>query len=377
MDVRVADVAEDHVVERVLAQALRDSTPAFRDCAPAGPRSRNSSFMKPRRRTVSFTSSGRAWRKRRNRSRSLSLSANQLSSGGVVGPEIDVAVFLLDQQRRARRAPASPGNAGAQERERIAVEVLDHAQAGEGRATRPRRRARRRRRRGRSRRRGCPAVSEAAEPRLPSTTPERAFAADEQIDPVHAGRKADSRRCSWWCSGRGISGTGKSTWSPRWTCEHAAIHQRDAQPENVPARAAVAEAARAAGVGGDGSADARGPLGGIGRVELAACATRLACSASSDTPAPTIGAAGRDFQPLEFFQSRSTSRLAARRRRSLRCPRRRLSRESPRESRRAECSSSSARWRARTRGRRCPGSRRRLRQLARPSRTLTLRESPA
>ena len=49
----------------------------------------------------------------------------------------------------------------------------------------------------------------------------------------------------------------------------AAVHERDAQGEDVAARGSVAETARAAGIGGDVAADGGGVFGGIGGVELA------------------------------------------------------------------------------------------------------------
>ena len=48
--------------------------------------------------------------------------------GRMIGPEIDIAVLLLDQQRR-RGAAGDFGIVGPQEIERIGIEVLDHAKA--------------------------------------------------------------------------------------------------------------------------------------------------------------------------------------------------------------------------------------------------------
>ena len=88
--------------------------------------------------------------------------------------------------------------------------------------------------------------------------------------------------------GSGISGTSKSTLSPRLNFENAAVDQDNAQAENMFSRAAIAETARAAGVGRDGPADAGGAFGGIGSVELVRFCAAAACRVSSETPAPAI-----------------------------------------------------------------------------------------
>ena len=129
---------------------------------------------------------------------------------------------------------------------------------------------------------------------------ERAFAASEQIDPIHPGRER--------ISGRVLGGVGQRElghveidFVAAAHIKHAAIHQRHSQPENVAPRAAIAEAARSAGVGGDGSADAGGALGGIGRVELAGARGRRLQRFERDAGAGD-SAARADFEPLEFFE---------------------------------------------------------------------------
>ena len=150
---------------------------------------------------------------------------------------------------------------------------------------------------------------------------ERALAAREQVDPIHAGREQVSG---------GVLG-GVREWHRRnreielvaaLHVQNAAVHQRDAQAKNVFARAAVAKTARPAGIGGDGAADAGGALGGIGRIELIGARSRGLKRFERD-PRAGDRAAGRDVQPLELLERYRTSRLAARCRRSVRCARRR------------------------------------------------------
>ena len=113
---------------------------------------------------------------------------------------------------------------------------------------------------------------------------ERAFAAREQVDPVHAGRQR--------ISGGVLGGVGQRQlrhieidFVAAMHLEHAAVHQRHSQAENVTACAAIAKAARSAGVGGDSAADAGGALGRVGRIELA-------------------GARGRSLQRIERYSRR-------------------------------------------------------------------------
>ena len=148
---------------------------------------------------------------------------------------------------------------------------------------------------------------------------ERAFAAREQIDPIHAGRQR--------ISGGVLGGVGQRQlgnieidFVAAAHLEHAAVHQRDSQPENVPARAAVAKAARSAGVGGDGSADAGGALGGIGRIELAGARGLGLQRIQRYAWARRWRGPGR-FPAAGIFRARPPIRLAARSRRSIRCAR--------------------------------------------------------
>ena len=139
---------------------------------------------------------------------------------------------------------------------------------------------------------------------------ERAFAAGKQIDTIHPGRERISGCVLGGCGQRQF-GNIEINFVAAAQIEHAAIHQRDSQPQNMAAGAAVTKAARSAGVGGNGSANAGGALGGIGRIELAGARSfalqRIERHAGADNRA-----ARANFKPPEFFERDRPAALAAR-----------------------------------------------------------------
>ena len=95
---------------------------------------------------------------------------------------------------------------------------------------------------------------------------------------------------------RNLAGS-KSIASPRGI--RAPFHPRTLPATRDPAaRGAVSEAARAAGIGRDGSTDAGRSFGGVGRIELAG-ALRRGMKSLSNTPAPAM-APWMNSKPVNF-----------------------------------------------------------------------------
>ncbi len=136
----------------------------------------------------------------------------------------------------------------------------------------------------------------------------RAFAASRTDRSSPSPARADIRRCSWWC--RAAAARARRNRFCRRACTSSTrpVHQRHSQPKDMPARAAITKAARSAGVGGDGPADAGGALGRIGRVELAG-ARRGGLQLIERYARAHDRAARTDFETPEFFERDRPSAL--------------------------------------------------------------------
>ena len=126
------------------------------------------------------------------------------------------------------------------------------------------------------------------------------FGADKQVDPIHAWAQAIAAGMlgGLWNRNRRnreIHGVAPSH------IEYAAIHEDHAQSQHVPARVSVAEASRAAGVGGDSAADRGGRLGRVRRVELSR-ARGCRMKVGQQDACAGDGASLAYFQTIEFFQ---------------------------------------------------------------------------
>src|SRR5205085_6845964 len=94
-----------------------------------------------------------------------------------------------------------------------------------------------------------------------------AFAADEEIEPVHSGAQHVAGGALGDCGPRHRAGIKIDRVAAAYV-EQASIGENDAEARNPAARRAVTEAARAARITRDIAADRRAGLGWIRRIEL-------------------------------------------------------------------------------------------------------------
>ncbi len=126
------------------------------------------------------------------------------------------------------------------------------------------------------------------------------FGADKQVDPIHAWAQAIAAGMLGGLWNRNRRNREIHGVAP-FHIEHAAIHEDHAQPQHVPPRVSVAEASRAAGVGGDSAADRGGRLGRVRRIELSR-AGGCGVKAGQQDSCAGDGASLAYFQTIEFFQ---------------------------------------------------------------------------
>ncbi len=129
---------------------------------------------------------------------------------------------------------------------------------------------------------------------------EGSFGAAEEIDPIHVGGET----IAGGVLGGGGDGELRNFEVDGLTSAEladGAVKKGYAEDTDVAAGAAETEAARAAGVGSDNSADGCGDLGGIGCEELFGAGGGVAEFQQGNGWADP-GVAGRDFNLAEFFE---------------------------------------------------------------------------
>lgn len=136
---------------------------------------------------------------------------------------------------------------------------------------------------------------------------ERAFRADEQVDPIHAGAQEISGSV-FGDSGQRDGAGFEIDRCPARHRELAAIGKHYAQRFHPTSRGAEFETARATGIGRNRSAEKGGILGGIGRIELAA-ALRGGLQIAQRNAGARDGIARVNFQAIELLDGEYPSAL--------------------------------------------------------------------